>query len=265
MNRFTALRHQAWLDGWLLLRRGNAYGVIPKPDLNALVADGYDPLATVRVAKLPFRARDLVDVARWLDRQQRRRSDMVKVPDNFDDYEKHADAFAPVPVGDYWLTLMNAKDQGEYDTKDGTGTYLNVQFTISRDPYKNRRVFEIFNIGNKSEGTRDIAWGQIYAWARACGIAKKIKDTSELVGREFKASLSIEPPNDPRYSPQNKIKTFIAPDKAGDPAAGNTIVGKGPTQHNSGAQPQAQPQQQAQSQSKAADEPPPAFDDEIPC
>jgi hypothetical protein len=170
---------------------------------------------------------------------------MAKVPDSFGEYAKHADNFGPVPAGDYWMTAVN---QVERDTRDGAGSLLHVEFMILRSPYKNRRVFMNFNIGNKSGEVRDVAWGQVYGWARACGI-ENIKDTSELKGREFKAHLIIEEPKDPQYRPQNKVQSFISRDKAGDPAEGNKVVAS--RAHNSGAQP------------PRSSDPPPTFEDDI--
>jgi hypothetical protein len=223
MSRFDALRNEAWLNGYLVFCRGR-YQVHPKPDLNALLAEGIDVKAYVRSSVPLYSASNLVDVAKWLTRQHKRRGDMVQVPTNFDDYADKAD-FAPVPRGDYWMILKERKDQGEYENNEGTGTYLKAVFTISRDPYKNRKIFENFNVGHNNLEARDIGWGMIYAWARACGI-QNIRDTTELIGREFKAHVVIKPSDKPQYSDQNAIRFFIARDKAGNPEDGNNVADK---------------------------------------
>lgn len=140
-------------------------------------------------------------------------------------------SYDPIPEGEYVLEAVEAEEK---QTKDGTGSYINVKFEVVRGEYAGRLLWNIFNVNNKSEKAQNIGRQQLVAWASACG-KPDADDTDKLLGKTFRAEVKIEKGTG-GYSDQNRIKTFLfekeekaaksAPPKAAPKAA--PAAGKGP-------------------------------------
>lgn len=64
---------------------------------------------------------------------------------------------------------MRAIDIKLQSTHDNTGKYIEVQFEITDGEFENWKVFQKFNIQNKSAKAVQISVGQIKSWIKACG------------------------------------------------------------------------------------------------
>ncbi len=134
---------------------------------------------------------------------------MARFDFNPEDYKDEVNNFQPVPRGEYKLKCVEAE---EFDTKDNTGTYIKAKFEIVDGPYENRKIFQNFNINNKSDKAQAIGRGQIYAWSVACG-KPNADDTDQLLECVFVGLVDIEE-GKAGYSDQNRIKRFIDPNEA---------------------------------------------------
>lgn len=119
----------------------------------------------------------------------------------YDDFEGGGN-FDPVPEGEY---EMMCEDAEEKSTSSG-GTMIKAKFRILSPEFKNRVVFNNFNIVNKSEKAQEIGRRQLSTWARAVG-KPNASDTDELLNRPFIALIGIEPASG-SYSAQNRINGF---------------------------------------------------------
>ena len=66
-------------------------------------------------------------------------------------------------------------------TKDGTGKYISVRFSIIGPDYANRSVFANLNIVNKSIVAEAIGREELGKIMRSCGL-ETITDTDEIIG-----------------------------------------------------------------------------------
>ena len=80
--------------------------------------------------------------------------------------------FEMIPVGSYHVCCKVAELK---ETKDGTGSYISCQFEIMSGDYEGRKIFNSFNIKNKSQKCVEIGLGQLKAYLRLAG-----KDTNAM-------------------------------------------------------------------------------------
>jgi len=121
----------------------------------------------------------------------------------YDDFEGGGN-FEPVPEGEYEMMCEEAEEKS---TSSG-GTMIKAKFRILGPEFKNRVVYNNFNIINKSEKAQEIGRRQISTWARAVG-KPNAADTDELLNRPFIGIIGIEAGND-KYGPQNRINGYKA-------------------------------------------------------
>ena len=97
--------------------------------------------------------------------------------DGFDanQYEPNA-GFDPLPAGKYLAIITNSEKKA---TKSGTGTYLELVFTVVHGPCKSRKVWARLNITNANAQAQEIARGDLSAICRAVGVMTP-KDSIEL-------------------------------------------------------------------------------------
>ena len=115
---------------------------------------------------------------------------------------------------------LKATEAEEKKTSAGTGSYIAVEFEITKGEYVGRKVWQNFNVNNPNDKAEKIGREQIAGWARACG-KPNAQDTDELLERPFNAKLGIEKGTG-GYSDKNKIDSFLLPGVAGAPAKSNT-------------------------------------------
>ena len=111
---------------------------------------------------------------------------------------------------------LKATEAEEKKTSAGTGSYIAVEFEITKGEYVGRKVWQNFNINNPSDKAEKIGREQVAGWARACG-KPNAQDTDDLLERPFNAKLGIEKGTG-GYSDKNKIDSFLLPGAAGAPA-----------------------------------------------
>jgi hypothetical protein len=121
----------------------------------------------------------------------------------YDDFEGGGN-FDPVPEGEY---EMMGEDAEEKSTSSG-GTMIKAKFRILGPEFKNRVVFNNFNIVNKSETAQEIGRRQLSTWARAVG-KPNASDTDELLNRPFIGLVGVEAASG-NYGPQNRLNGFKA-------------------------------------------------------
>ena len=126
-------------------------------------------------------------------------------------------AFDPLPAGKY-LAAVTASEMKP--TKNGDGSYLQLEFTVLEGEFKDRKVWDRLCINHPNATTVKIARGNLSAICRATGVmqprdsvelhnipllitvkCKKRQDTGELSnevkGYESKASVTGQPQQAP--------------------------------------------------------------------
>ena len=126
-------------------------------------------------------------------------------------------AFDPLPAGKY-LAAVTASEMKP--TKNGDGSYLQLEFTVLEGEFKDRKVWDRLCINHPNATTVKIARGNLSSICRATGVmqprdsvelhnipllitvkCKKRQDTGELSnevkGYESKASVTGQPQQAP--------------------------------------------------------------------
>jgi len=84
--------------------------------------------------------------------------------------------FEPIPAGKYLAAITNSEMK---PTKSGTGSYLQLTFTILEGEYKGRLLWARLNLDNPNPLTVQLARGELSAICRAVGVMQP-KDSVEL-------------------------------------------------------------------------------------
>jgi len=172
--------------------------------------------------------------------------------------------FDPVPAG--WYKAMIEESEMK-PTKDGTGAYLNLRFTIIDGPYKDRKIFSILNIQNSNSQAVEIAYKNLSAIAHAIGVLQ-VADSQQLHNQPMNIKVKLRKPENDQFEEQNVITQWknineqvgvvnqpaapmqsahYAPQPTGAPAAPNPGQWQQPPQPFAApAQQPAQPAQQPQ-------------------
>ena len=126
-------------------------------------------------------------------------------------------SFDPLPAGKYVAAITNSEMK---PTKQGDGSYLELEFTVVDGEYKDRKVWDRLCINHPNATTVKIARGNLSAICRAVGVmqprdsvdlhniplqitvkCKKRQDTGELTnevkGYEAKAAATGVPQQAP--------------------------------------------------------------------
>lgn len=123
--------------------------------------------------------------------------------------------FAPIPVGDYTLQV-NATELKQ--TRDGSGQFIKVEFSVVAPSHQGRKLFTNFNIYNRNPEAERIGRSQFKAFNDACGIPP-VQDTDELCGHVVLAHVTIEKDKTGRYDDQNRLSKFRRAESAPSVAA----------------------------------------------
>ena len=124
--------------------------------------------------------------------------------------------FDPLPPGWYTSTISGAELKR---TKDQTGKYISIKYTINDPNYEGRIVFGNLNIKNKNQKAEEIARQQLGEIMRALGLAR-VEDTDQLVGGNLKIKLDIR--TQEGYEPSNDVRGFKAIGGSAPPPVGVT-------------------------------------------
>lgn len=112
--------------------------------------------------------------------------------------------FDPLPAGWYDVNITGAELK---DTKDGTGNYINVKYSVTGPSHQGRVVFGMLNLKNRNPKAEEIGRQQLGELMRACGLAR-VTDSDQLIGGRCAIKLNVE--TQEGYEPRNGVKGFRA-------------------------------------------------------
>lgn len=115
--------------------------------------------------------------------------------------------FSPIP-DDGEAYEFEVVDSDVVATRDGTGKKLEIEAVCISEPYKGRKVFDSFNVVNKSSQAQSIGQGQVLALAMACGLSGRPRNSEELHHRPFYAKVRIEEYFSNKHQKNMKKNTF---------------------------------------------------------
>lgn len=165
-----------------------------------------------------------------------------------------SEALEAIPAG-WYNAQMTASEMKP--TSDGTGAYLQAEFTVLSGDYAGRKLFDRINLQNKNPVAVEIGYKTLSAICHAVNVIQ-VQDSQQLHGRplQLKVSLRAAGPgaDGKHYEASNDVKGYKALDGAGVPMAGAPAGGApswapqapaqpAPQQWTPPAQPAAAPQQ----------------------
>jgi hypothetical protein len=131
-----------------------------------------------------------------------------------------SEALEAIPAG-WYNAQMTAS--GMKPTSDGTGAYLQAEFTVLSGDYAGRKLFDRINLQNKNPVAVEIGYKTLSAICHAVGVIQ-VQDSQQLHGRplQLKVSLRAAGPgaDGKHYEASNEVKGYKAVDGAGVPMAG---------------------------------------------
>lgn len=114
-----------------------------------------------------------------------------------------ADSIEAIPAGWYNAQI----DQSEMKpTKDGSGAYLELRFSVLDGQYANRKVFGRLNLRNANPVAQEIAYKQLSAICHATGVLQ-VQDSQQLHGRPMKIKVKVRAASGD-YEASNEISAF---------------------------------------------------------
>jgi len=112
--------------------------------------------------------------------------------------------FEPVPAGTY---PVRATEAGIKPTKQGNGSYLNVQFTITRGDYEGRKVWTRFNLANPSPKAVEIGKSALKSFLVKARFGDPDHvEVIDIPGLQCLASVVVV--TDSQFGDSNDIKYF---------------------------------------------------------
>ncbi len=129
---------------------------------------------------------------------------MAKLKFNVEDVD--LSQFEPLPEGKYIVAIESSEEK---KTKSGTGSYIQLVFSIIDGKGKGRKLFHNLNLDNPNDTAVRIAQQQLALICTAVG-KKKIKDTNELHNKPLVITVECENRTDKGHEGeiQNRIKKF---------------------------------------------------------
>jgi hypothetical protein len=117
-----------------------------------------------------------------------------------------------LPAGEYEVVAITSEVK---QTNDRTGSYLNVQFQVTKGEFQNRRIFKKFNLWLAPEKDKAIAIarGQFSDFCKATGVLSP-QDSSELHNIPLVIKVTVQ--TSAGYGDQNEIARFVKK-TSGDP------------------------------------------------
>lgn len=116
-----------------------------------------------------------------------------------------------LPVGWYAVTIVDAELK---DTKDGTGQYISLRYSVSGPTHQGRTVYGNINIKNKSIKAEEIGRADLGSLMRAIGLPR-VSDTDELLNGQLQIKVGIseartDPSTGKTYEARNEVKGYKA-------------------------------------------------------
>jgi hypothetical protein len=123
--------------------------------------------------------------------------------------------YSELPNGDYELEIEASEVAA---TKDGTGTILKTTMVVIRpEEYAKRKLFNNFNLENKSSVAQEIGQRQLASLCRAIGVSE-VEDSEELHFKAFTAKIGLgKASKDGQYPARAEIKRYYYPDEGNVP------------------------------------------------
>ena len=125
--------------------------------------------------------------------------------------ESTGGAYDPLPAGWYTAMIAGADLQA---TKDGSGQYIKIKYSITGPSHQGRIVFGNLNIKNRSPKAEEIGRMELGNLMRAIGLSR-VSDTDQLIGGQLSIKLDIRPARTDEstgktYEAQNEVKGYKA-------------------------------------------------------
>lgn len=111
-------------------------------------------------------------------------------------------ALDPIPSDKYVAAITASESK---PTKAGTGTYLQLEFTVLDGEYKGRKVWSRLNLNNPSQQAVDIARSELSAICRAIGVMQ-VHDSNQL--HNIPLVISVRLKQDASGEMHNEIKGY---------------------------------------------------------
>lgn len=131
-----------------------------------------------------------------------------------------SEALEAIPAG-WYNAQMTASEMKP--TSDGTGAYLQAEFTVLSGDYAGRKLFDRINLQNKNPVAVEIGYKTLSAICHAVGVIQ-VQDSQQLHGRplQLKVSLRAAGPgaDGKHYEASNEVKGYKGMGGAGVPMAG---------------------------------------------
>ena len=114
-----------------------------------------------------------------------------------------ADNFEPIPAGTYNAVIIKSEMK---PTKDGNGSFLELEFQVLDGEYKGRLVWSRLVLENKNELTVKIAKSQLADICRAVNVPTP-KDSLELHNLPLQIKVAVKKRSD-NGEPANEIRAY---------------------------------------------------------
>lgn len=130
---------------------------------------------------------------------------MAQLPDVFNAKDKEKmGGFEPIPAGWYLAEIVKSEMK---NASSGDGNkYLTCQLKVLEGEHKDRYLFNLMNLINKSTEAVEIAEKELASICEACNI-DELEDSTELHGIPMAIRVSIKP-GDANWPSKNEIKAY---------------------------------------------------------
>lgn len=127
---------------------------------------------------------------------------MAKLNFNANEHDT-MDVMDPVPPGWYNAIIDDSEIK---PTRNGTGSYLMLRFSLMGGTYNNRKIFLNLNLWHANPQAQEIAQKQMSTICHAIGVMQ-VNDSQELHGKPLSIRVKINPATD-QYDASNSITAF---------------------------------------------------------
>ena len=117
--------------------------------------------------------------------------------------------FEPIPAGKY-LAAITASEMKP--TKNGNGSYLQLEFVVLEGEYKNRKIWARLNLNNPNAVAVKIARGELSAICHAVGVLQP-KDSVEIHNLPLVITVKLKKRED-TGSLTNEVKGYAKKEAA---------------------------------------------------
>lgn len=140
---------------------------------------------------------------------------------NANEVEPNA-GFEPVPAGKYVVAITGSEMK---PTKNGSGSYLELEFTILEGEYKDRKVWDRLCLNHPNAQAVTIAKGNLSAICRAINIMQP-QDSIELHNIPLQITVKLKRMDDGDFT--NEVKGYGARESVNNKPAQSTQAGSNP-------------------------------------